>query len=364
MDAVLPYLWISGCKALNRTARKYLVERFGGARAVYEASDAELSAALEERCGGTEGRLAGCGLRLDRDLSAARDSMACANAIGAWLMHYDESAYSPLLRQIPDPPMVLYGIGDPSLLAQAAVAVVGTRRASSYGRWAAFQLAARVAECGVPVVSGMAEGIDAEAHAGCLSRGMGTIAVLGTGISHCFPASNRNLHRRICREGLVLSEFRPEERGFASYFPLRNRVISGLSRAVVIVEGAVKSGSMITAGLAADQGRDVFAVPGNINQPNSAGVNRLIYDGAFPITDLDTATDALGLLSLRARRQTEALSSEEKAVMDIVRRDGMLSRESLCMQSDMPAASVLSLVTILELKGLVRTEGAKIVVAK
>ncbi len=364
MDAVLPYIWISGCKSLDRKTRKYLVELFGGARAVYEASDNELSAALADRCEGIGRNLACVGLRLDRDLSAARDSMTRAHALGAWLMHYDEPSYAPLLRQIPDPPMVLYGIGDPSLMAQTAVAVVGTRRASSYGRWAAFQLAARIAECGVPVVSGMAEGIDAEAHAGCLSRGMGTIAVLGTGIGHCFPASNKDLHRRICREGLVLSEFRPEERGFASYFPLRNRVISGLSRAVLIVEGAMKSGSMITAGLAADQGRDVYAVPGNINQPNSAGVNRLIYDGAFPITDLDTATDALGLLSLRTKRRSESLSNEEKALMDTVRRDGMISRESLCMQSGMPAASVASLVTILELKGLVRAEGTKIVVAK
>ncbi|HCU07381.1 MAG TPA: DNA-protecting protein DprA [Clostridiales bacterium] len=363
MDPVLAYVWLSCCSNLNRRTKKFLVELFNGAESIYGSSDSELEGCLEVYCEDARQRKR-WGFHLDRNLEDARNCMTRASAMGAWLMHYDSPEYPALLREIADPPMVLYGLGDPSLLLRRGIAVVGTRRASSYGRWAAFQIAARIAECGTPVISGMAEGIDAEAHAGCLSKGTGTIAVLGTGIEHCFPASNRKLYRQIRQEGLILSEFKPEERGYASYFPLRNRVISGLSSAVVVVEGAEKSGSMITAGLAAEQGRDVFAVPGNINQPNSAGVNRLIYDGAYPITDLDTAAAALGLSSQRDQRLRESLSAEEMRVMDIVKREGMISRESLCTQAGIAAASVASLVTILELKGLLQTSGTKIVVAK
>ena len=363
MDPMLAYVWLSCCKDLNRRTKKFLVELFGSAQAVYGASDSQLEGCLEVYCQElrTQKRWAS---GLDRNVADAQDCIQRASAMGAWLMHYGSPEYPSWLREIVDPPMVLYGLGDPSLLIGPGIAVVGTRRASSYGRWAAFQIAARIAECGTPVISGMAEGIDAEAHAGCLSRRTGTIAVLGTGIEHCFPACNRKLYRQIRQEGLILSEFKPGERGYASYFPLRNRVISGLSKSVVVVEGAEKSGSMITAGLAAEQGRDVFAVPGNINQPNSAGVNRLIYDGAYPITDLDTAAAELGLSSQRTQRLRESLSKEESRVVAIVEREGMISRERLCALSDIPAASVASLVTILELKGLLQESGSKIVVAK
>ncbi len=359
----MAYLWLSCCRGLNRRSKKFLADLYGGAREVYECSDQELESCLAAY-GEQLRQRRSAGLHLNRDLEEARGCLKAAGAIGAWLMHYGSQDYPGLLSELPDPPMVLYGLGDRGLLSTPGIAVVGTRRASSYGRWAAFQIAARIAGCGVPVVSGMAEGIDAEAHAGCLSRGTGTIAVLGTGIGHCFPASNRKLYARIRSQGLILSEFKPEERGLSSYFPLRNRVISGLSRSVVVVEGAEKSGSMITAGLAAEQGRDVFAVPGNINQPNSAGVNRLIYDGAFPITDLDTAAAVLGLSSREVRRATESLSDEERRILDIVEQEGMISREGLCLKCGSSAASVASLVTILELKGLLISEGTKIVVAK
>ncbi len=363
MTNELAYLWLSCCKGLNRSSKKLLVELYGGAREIYDSTDQDLEGCLSVH-GESLGRRTGGEFALDRDTKEAGNCLKRAEALGAWMIHYRAPEYPEILSQIPDPPMILFGLGDPSLLSAPGIAVVGTRRASSYGRWAAFQIAARIAACGVPVISGLAEGIDAEAHGGCLSKGMGTIAVLGTGIGHCFPASNRKLYERIRSDGLILSEFKPDERGFSSYFPLRNRVISGLSRSVVVVEGAEKSGSMITAALAADQGRDVFAVPGNINQPNSAGVNHLIYDGAYPITDLDTAAAVLGLASRESRRLRESLSEEERRILLIVEREGMISRESLCHQWGGSAASAASLVTILELKGLLRSEGSKIVVVK
>ena len=363
MENTLTYVWLACNKDLNRRSKKFLAELYDGAEKIYEASDSELAGCLEVYGDHLQQRKKR-GFRLDRSLAEAEDCIKRAKAMGAWTVHYNSPAYPALLREIPDPPMVLYGLGDAALLSAEGIAVVGTRRASSYGRWAAFQIGVRIAECDTPVISGMAEGIDAEAHAGCLSKGTGTIAVLGTGIEHCFPASNRKLYRRIREEGLVLSEFKPGERGYASYFPLRNRVISGLSKATVVVEGAEKSGSMITAGLAAEQGRDVFAVPGNINQPNSAGVNRLIYDGAFPLTNLDTVAAALGLASRKTHSLRTSLSPEESRMMEIIERDGTISREFLCERYGSTAASVASMVTILELKGLVHTQGPKITVAK
>ncbi|MDR1068355.1 MAG: DNA-processing protein DprA, partial [Clostridiales Family XIII bacterium] len=192
--------------------------------------------------------------------------------------------FSARLSQLSDPPERLYCIGDVSLLNHTpAVAIVGARRATSYGKWAAQTIARRLAEQGVCVVSGMAEGADTAAHVGALECGGKTIAVLGCGIDICFPLSNRALKRTIEGSGLVVSEYPPGMPGAKYTFPQRNRIISGLSAAVVVAEAGVTSGSLITAECAADQGREVYAVPGNINRLLSAGANKLIRDGAKPL---------------------------------------------------------------------------------
>lgn len=363
MDEVLAYTWLSGCSRLNRRSQKFLVEAFGGAQGVFEASDEEITGCLEVYGAGL-GQRRSHNILPGRDVAEAKRCLSLAASMGSSVLHYKDPAYPNMLRALPDSPMVLYALGDVSLLGASSVAVVGTRRASPYGRWAAYEISARIASCGTPVVSGLAEGIDAEAHKGCLEGGAGTVAVLGTGIGHCFPASNRTLFRTIREQGLLLSEFRPDDKGFASYFPLRNRIISGIARAVVVVEGAEKSGSMITAGHALEQGKDVFAVPGNINQPHSAGVNRLIYDGAYPIMDLDTVPRMLGLATRRQQTILHSLSKEEAFIYEIVREAGMLSRQELCERAGMEASQVASLATILELKGLLSGRGTKIEVAK
>jgi DNA processing protein len=185
-----------------------------------------------------------------------------------------------LLAQIPNPPDTLWVRGDIAIAARPAVAIVGARAASRIGRDAASGIAADLARAGVVVVSGLARGIDAAAHVAALDAGGTTIAVLGTGIDRVYPAENRGLSDRIAVDGLLLTEFPPGMHPDVSHFPRRNRIISGLSLAVVVVEAAEKSGSLITARLAADQGRDVMAVPGPIFGGRNRGAHALLRDGA------------------------------------------------------------------------------------
>ena len=188
--------------------------------------------------------------------------------------------YPALLENIHRPPDILYGTGNAAVLKNRCVAVVGARRATSYGKRAAYQIGRRLAESGLTVISGMAYGCDAEAHRGALEAGGATAAVLGCGVDICYPAANAPLRRRIAEKGLLLSEYEPGTPPRPYRFPQRNRIISGICEAVVIAEAGLSSGSLITAECAAEQGRRVFAVPGSIFAPGSLGCNKLIQDGA------------------------------------------------------------------------------------
>ena len=199
----------------------------------------------------------------------------------------DEPAYPALLKQIKDPPKELYYAGDVSLLSTRCVAIVGSRKFTTYGRRIAGRIAGRLAACGVTVVSGMAIGIDGIGHRSALEAGGRTIAVLGNGLDVMYPAANRELKADILRRGLLISEYPPGMKGTKYTFPQRNRIISGLSEATVIVEAGLNSGSLITACLAEEQGRPVYGVPGNIDAVTSHGVNMLIRDGAVPLVDVD-----------------------------------------------------------------------------
>lgn len=199
-----------------------------------------------------------------------------------------DAAYPPLLAHIADPPPVLFVRGDLGVLALPGLAVVGTRRPTPYGRAAARRLAADAASRGWTVVSGMAAGIDGEAHLGALEAGGRTVAVLGCGVDVVYPRQHRRLYERIWREGgLLLSEFAPGMPPQKGFFPRRNRIVSGLSHGVVVVEAGEKSGSLITADLALEQGREVFAVPGPIFSPESRGPHRLIQQGAKLVTGIE-----------------------------------------------------------------------------
>jgi DNA processing protein len=214
-----------------------------------------------------------------------------------------DADYPPLLREIHDPPSTLFlrGDADPTLLARPAVAVVGARACSPYGAQVARMLGRELGAAGIVVVSGLARGIDGEAHRGALEAGGITVAVLGCGIDRDYPAVHGQLARRMCERGLIVSEYGRGIEPAAWRFPARNRIISGVSRATVVVEAREKSGALITADFALEHNRTVFAVPGEITSGLSAGTNRLIRDGAAPLTCVQDVLDELGLSPPAAR---------------------------------------------------------------
>ncbi len=214
---------------------------------------------------------------------------------GAAVLLPDDAAFPPLLREIPEPPALLYVWGDVALLARRAVAIVGSRNHSPYGAEAARLLAAGVARAGVVVVSGMARGIDATAHAAALDAGGTSVGVLGNGFGVIYPAANRALYERMIARGCLITELPPGERPHAGAFPRRNRLISGLAGVAVVVEAAPGSGALITADCALDQGRVVLAVPGPITSPTSLGCNKLIQQGAKPALSAGDILEELGL---------------------------------------------------------------------
>lgn len=265
----------------------------------------------------------------------------------------EDQEYPEHLRLIEDPPKTLYYIGDISLIRFPLIGIVGTRRCSQYGWWASNEIAKKVAGCGISVVSGMAEGIDSAAHWGCISKSVPTVAVFGTGVDVCFPSSNSKLYTRILQDGLVLSEYEPGTKGYKRNFPARNRIISGLSKSVIVVEGVLKSGSMITARLAAEQGRDLFAVPGNINQPGSMGVNKLIADGAYPVLDIDSVPNLLGIGETRKMKQIKGLSDDEKLVLAQIIENPGTNAEYIAFRTGLDISKVTVIASGLELKSLV-----------
>jgi DNA processing protein len=259
-------------------------------------------ATLLDACGGPEGalnapfevlcrlpgfsRAAATAVRTTR-VEAGSRVLARIEAMGGHCLLNGDEEYPVLLRAIPDPPPLLFGLGDLRWLESPAVAIVGSRDPSAYGVDVTRRIAGGAAAAGLAVVSGMARGLDAVGHEAALDAGGGTIGVLGNGLGVIYPAANRPLYDRVGREGLLLTEFPPGERPHAHSFPRRNRLISGLARITVVVEAAGGSGALITAGQALEQGRDVMAVPGPITSPTSLGTNQLIRDGAEPLLSLD-----------------------------------------------------------------------------
>ena len=260
-----------------------------------------------------------------------------------------------LLALIPNPPKQLFYTGSPDVLALPKIAIVGSRSSTEYGRWAAYTIAKRLSEHGVCVVSGMAEGIDTWAHKGALAGGTPTIAVFGSGLDFCFPPSNRGLMRDIMRTGLIISEYEDGIHPCKTTFPARNRIISGISCATVIAEAGFSSGSLITAEFAAEQGREVYAVPGNINRKGSIGCNKLIADGARPIIFIDDILYDLGIDTDITASFSEMLSSEEQRVLAVLKLNGELSIDRLQKETGLPVGALTSIVTLLEIKGALRT---------
>ncbi len=258
--------------------------------------------------------------------------------------------YPPLLKEIPFPPLVLYVKGDKKLLSKMCIAIVGSRLASLYGIQMAEKFSYSLASLGLVVVSGLARGIDTSAHNAALKSGF-TIAVLGSGLLNIYPRQNYNLAKEIFRKGAVISEFSLREPPLKENFPRRNRIISGLSKGVLIVEAAKKSGALITARLALEQNREVFAVPGKADSPLSKGVHFLIKEGAKLVDSLD---DILGELNIKWDKEetTVNLTSEEKVVFDIISKEGMFLEE-IILKSGLDYKSAHRAILYLQVKGLI-----------
>lgn len=221
------------------------------------------------------------------DPAAGQGALARLDALGGRCLLADDQEYPAMLRTIPDPPPVLFCLGDTGLLARPAVAIVGSRDHTRYGAEAAGMVAVTAASHGIVTVSGMARGLDAVAHGATMDGGGATIGVLGNGLGVVYPAANRALYERVAAEGLMVTEFPPGERPTVGTFPRRNRLISGLARVTVVVEASTKSGTLITVAAALEQGREVLVVPGPVTSPTSSGTNRLLRDGASPWLEAD-----------------------------------------------------------------------------
>lgn len=278
---------------------------------------------------------------------------------GVKALTWEDADYPPNLRQVYNPPPVLYVRGSIEARDEWAVAIVGTRRASVYGKEAAQMLSAGLAKAGVTVVSGLARGIDTVAHRSCLEAGGRTLAVLGCGVDIVYPQENARLAAEIVERGALVSEYplgtRPESRNF----PPRNRIVSGLTLGTVVVEGDMGSGALITAGFAAEQGREVLAVPGSIFARNCRGTNRLIQQGAKMVCTVGDVLEELNLTMVSEQAQVRAILPENETEALLLQH---LSAEPVHVDAlgravKLPIAQVSSTLALMELKGLVRQVG-------
>ena len=279
--------------------------------------------------------------------------------VGGKILTLKDEDYPKRLKDIYDPPALLYVRGELRKEDELAVAIVGSRKTAPYGRWMTEKIGEDLARHGVTVVSGMARGIDSLAHKGAIQGGGRTIAVLGCGIDVIYPSENRSLFRQIIEYGAILSEFPMGSHPEGGHFPKRNRIISGLSIGVVIVQAGAESGSLITAGYALEQGREVFAVPGNVGAEGSRGTNQLIKDGAKLVESSD---DILEEILPQWKREEGGAQRVETPVPDLVGEEEILYKllaetpphiDAIIRESQLDPGKVSSLLLNLELKGLI-----------
>ena len=385
MAALKYWIWLSSVPGLSNRSKLQLLEHFSSPEEVYYAdAEAAMTAGLSRD---QAERIA------DKSMERTERILASCGRQELFVVTMEDAAYPNRLRNIYDPPVLLYGRGAMPLFdEEAAIAVVGTRKATPYGTHAAEELSYQMAREGALVVSGMAKGIDAAAHRGTLRAGGFTAAVLGGGVDVVYPESNRRLYEDIAATGVLLSEYAPGSEPEAWHFPARNRIISGLSIATLVVEAPERSGALITANTALEQGRDVFAVPGPIDAEESRGCNQLIRSGAglvgcawdilgeyesrYPhklrrrggkLPDLpeggleevvpETAqTDALPTMT---KEQQDGLTDDQLRVMQVLRTDQPLLTDEVAEQTELPVRRVLSALTVLEIDGFARQSGAR-----
>ncbi len=346
--------WLAWHIILAGQARKFwtIIKHFGTPKAAWHAPDSEFNSLVGARQANNKEMLA---RRRNCDLSRVASYL---DGKEAGVILYEDTEYPGQLKNIYDPPPALFLCGRTKCLENVSAAMVGARKATPYGLSVAEKLARDLARAGVTVVSGMARGIDAAAHRGALDAGGNTIAVLGCGVDVVYPRENGRLRDGIMQNGLLVSEFPPGTPPDAWHFPVRNRVISGLCKVVVVVEAAERSGALITAHVALEQGRDVMAVPGNITTKLSRGSNELIKQGAAPVLGVGEIVEELGLSLIETSlpRQSAGglkLNDNETLLLKILNYEAV-SLELVVQKSGLAAGEVMSALMFLEVKGLVR----------
>jgi DNA processing protein len=337
-------------------ACRALLERFGCLAAAWQASREELCC--------VEGLAARLGQQIAtaRDDGQAADVIAQCRRLGIGLLTLTGDDYPRLLSEIPDPPCVLYQRGDWLPSDALSIAIVGTRHATQYGLRQAEQLAGSLARCGLTIVSGLARGIDAAAHRGALAADGRTTAVLAGSLLRVYPPEHAKLATQLQQRGALLSESPLEDRLRPGAFPRRNRLISGLSLGVVVVEAGERSGALTTARHALEQGREVFAVPGRVDQRNSRGCHRLLRDGAKLVESADDVLEELGPLTeavpdrhgLTVHHPAELrLNEQERTVLEAIEHDP-IAVDQVVTRSRLSVSRVLATLSVLEMRRLIR----------
>lgn len=353
-DRLQAWLILSHAPGVGPRSVDRLIERFGDPTRILAAGRSELQDA------GLKPVVADAVLNPRQ--AAADADLQWAEQDGAHILARDDPRYPPLLAQLPGAPILLYVHGDPAVLSDPMLAMVGSRNPTATGRETTRAFARYLAACGLTIASGLAIGIDGAAHEGALEKGR-TLAVLGTGPDRVYPATHRDLARRIAENGALVTEYPPGSIAASRNFPRRNRIISGLSLGTLVTEAALKSGSLITARYAIEQGREVFAIPGSIHNPLARGCHSLIRNGAKLV---ETAADILEELApvlgsftpTTARPEVAGASgapgrdAEYRRLLDALGHDP-LSPDELIRRSGLPAKSVASMLLLLELEGSV-----------
>jgi DNA processing protein len=346
--------WVgfSSVRGIGPMKFRALLNHFGDLEEAWHAD------ALELKEAGLDRRALGSFMTMRSTISLDGE-MEKIERQGVKVLTWDDPAYPPRLLNIYNPPPVLYVKGEILDEDQWAVAVVGTRGATVYGKEATQRIAGGLARNGLTIVSGLARGIDSEAHRAALEAGGRTIAVLGSGVDVIYPAESRRLAKTVVERGALVSEYVMGTQPEAGNFPPRNRIISGLSLGVVIIEAGERSGALITADFALEQGREVFAVPGNIFRKKSMGANKLIQQGAKPVLSVEDILEELNLTMVSQQAEVRAIVPEnetEAALLEYITADPVHVDE-IGQKSGLPIAQVSSTLALMELKGMVRQVG-------
>jgi DNA processing protein len=363
---ILEWLAISLTPGLGPTKARKLVEHFGGAEAVFRASLTELESTGIQAVSAQS-------IATGKSAELAREEIARAAAAAVTVLSLEDRCYPPRLKEIYDPPLVLYVRGNPEVLTQPGIAMVGTRHPTPYGSGMAERLACDLAAQGLVIISGMARGVDTASHRGAISAKGKTVAVFGTGVDVIYPKENSRLSEQILAlGGALISEFRLGTFAAPQNFPIRNRILSGMSVGVLVVEAAEYSGTRITARCALEQNRDVFAVPGNVTNKNSWGPNTLIKQGAKLVATWEDVWEDLpaevklaltpsvagesGKESSASLFPDEGLPPHEKRILSLLKADEATHIDELVekLETELSSSEIFAALFELELSGKVR----------